>query len=446
MTISLSEHFTYGKLLKFTFPSMIMMILTSIYGVVDGVFISNFIGAEPFAAVNIVMPFLIIFGAVGFMLGTGGSALVAYTLGTGNHKKANEIFSLLIYVLIGIGLVFTVLGELFLAPISGILGADAAMLPYCTQYGRVILIALVPFMLQNVFQSLLVTAERPQLGLYITIISGVTNMILDALFVAVWKLGVPGAAAATALSQSIGGIVPLIYFLLPNKSRLRLGKTHFDMGAIVKSCSNGASEFMTNISMSIVNMLYNWQLMRLLGTNGVAAYGVIMYVTFIFAAIFIGYSMGSAPITGYHYGAGNKEELKSLLRKSLRIIIIMGIILTALAELLARSLSMIFVSYDAKLLAMTIYAFMVYSLSFLVSGINMYASSFFTALNDGFTSAFISFCRTLVFQIISVILLPFLFGASGIWYAVLVAELLSLIVSVFFLLKNRKKYGYGKDA
>ena len=446
MTISLSEHFTYGKLLKFTFPSMIMMILTSIYGVVDGVFISNFIGAEPFAAVNIVMPFLIIFGAVGFMLGPGGSALVAYTLGTGNHNKANEIFSLLIYVLIGIGLVFTVLGELFLAPISGILGADAAMLPYCIQYGRVILIALVPFMLQNVFQSLLVTAERPQLGLYITIISGVTNMILDALFVAVWRLGVPGAAAATALSQSIGGIVPLIYFLLPNKSRLRLGKTHFDMSSIVKACSNGASEFMTNISMSIVNMLYNWQLMRLLGTNGVAAYGVIMYVTFIFAAIFIGYSMGSAPITGYHYGAGNKEELKSLLRKSLRIIIIMGIILTALAELLARPLSMIFVSYDANLLDMTIYAFMVYSLSFLVSGINMYTSSFFTALNDGFTSAFISFCRTLVFQIISVILLPVLFGASGIWYAVLVAELLSLIVSVFFLLKNRKKYGYGKDA
>ena len=446
MTISLSEHFTYGKLLKFTFPSMIMMILTSIYGVVDGVFISNFIGAEPFAAVNIVMPFLIIFGAVGFMLGTGGSALVAYTLGTGNHKKANEIFSLLIYVLIGIGLVFTVLGGLFLAPISDILGADAAMLPYCIQYGRVILIALVPFMLQNVFQSLLVTAERPQLGLYITIISGVTNMILDALFVAVWRLGVPGAAAATALSQSIGGIVPLIYFLLPNKSRLRLGKTHFDMSSIVKACSNGASEFMTNISMSIVNMLYNWQLMRLLGTNGVAAYGVIMYVTFIFAAIFIGYSMGSAPITGYHYGAGTKEELKSLLRKSLRIIIIMGIILTALAELLARPLSMIFVSYDANLLDMTIYAFMVYSLSFLVSGINMYTSSFFTALNDGFTSAFISFCRTLVFQIISVILLPVLFGASGIWYAVLVAELLSLIVSVFFLLKNRKKYGYGKDA
>ena len=446
MTISLSEHFTYGKLLKFTFPSMIMMILTSIYGVVDGVFISNFIGAEPFAAVNIVMPFLMIFGAVGFMLGTGGSALVAYTFGTGNTKKANEIFSLLVYVLIGIGILFTIVGEIFLAPISDILGADAAMLPYCIQYGRILMVALVPFMLQNVFQSLLVTAERPQFGLYITIISGVTNVVLDALFIAVWKLGVPGAAAATAISQSIGGIVPLVYFILPNKSKLRLGKTHMDMSAIVKACTNGASEFMTNISMSIVNMLYNWQLMRLLGTNGVAAYGVIMYVTFIFAAMFIGYSMGSAPITGYHYGAGNKDELKSLLHKSLRIIIIMEIILTALAELLARPLSMIFVSYDAELLDMTIYAFMVYSQSFLVSGINMYASSFFTALNDGFTSAFISFCRTLVFQIFSVILLPILVGPNGIWYAVLAAELLSLAVSVFFLLRNRKKYGYGKDA
>lgn len=449
MTISLSEHFIYGKLLKFTFPSMIMMImmiLTSIYGVVDGVFISNFIGAEPFAAVNIVMPFLMIFGAVGFMLGTGGSALVAYTFGTGNTKKANEIFSLLIYVLIGIGAVFTVLGEIFLIPISGLLGASESMIPYCIQYGRIIMIALVPYMLQNVFQSLLVTAERPQLGLYITIISGVTNVVLDALFIAVLKLGVPGAAAATALSQSIGGIVPLIYFILPNKSKLRLGKTHMDISAIVKACTNGASEFMTNISMSLVNMLYNWQLMRLLGANGVAAYGVIMYVTFIFAAVFIGYSMGSAPITGYHYGAGNKDKLKSLLHKSLRIIIIMEIVLTALAELLARPLSMIFVSYDAELLNMTIYAFMVYSLSFLVSGINMYASSFFTALNDGFTSAFISFCRTLVFQIFSVILLPILVGPNGIWYAVLVAELMSLGVSVFFLLRNRKKYGYGKES
>ena len=442
MTIELSEHFTYRKLLRFTLPSIIMMVFTSIYGVVDGFFISNFIGAEPFAAVNIIMPFLMIFGAVGFMIGTGGSALVAYTLGVGDKKKANEIFSLLVYLLIGLGLVFTVIGIIFVRPIAQLLGADANMLPYCVTYGRILMCALIPFMLQNVFQSFLVTAERPQLGLYTTIVSGVLNMVLDALFIAVFRWGVAGAASATAISQTIGGIVPLTFFIVSKKSKLRLGRTHMDLHAIVKACTNGASEFMTNISMSIVNMLYNWQLMRMLGTNGVAAYGVIMYVNFIFISIFIGYSMGSAPIVGYHYGAGNKDELKNLFKKSIRIILTMGVILTIAAELLARPLSMIFVSYDVELLEMTVYAFAVYSFSFLLMGINIYASAFFTALNDGFTSAMISFGRTLVFQIISVVLLPMIFGAYGIWYAVITAEALALILSLFFLARNRKKYGY----
>lgn len=442
MNIELSEHFTYGKLMKFTFPSIIMMILTSVYGVVDGFFISNFIGAKPFAAVNIVMPFLMILGAVGFMTGTGGSALIAYQLGVGDSKKANETFSLLIYVLIGLGVFFTVIGILFLRPICRILGADEGMMPYCVQYGRIILVALVPFMLQNVFQSFLVTAERPDLGLYITIACGLTNMVLDALLVGVFRLGVPGAAVATALSQFIGGVIPLLYFCFPNKSKLRLGKTRMDISAIAKACSNGASEFMTNISMSIVNMLYNWQLIRMLGTNGVAAYGVIMYVNFIFIAIFIGYSMGSAPIVGYHYGAGNKGELKNLLSKSLKIILVMSVVLTALAVVLARPLSLIFVSYDQELLAMTVMAFTIYAFSFLVCGFNIYVSSFFTALNDGITSAGISFGRTLVFQIISVLLLPALFGPGGIWYAVIVAEVLAFLVSAGCLFGFKNKYGY----
>ena len=329
MNIELSEHFTYRKLLRFTFPSMVMMVLTSVYGVVDGFFISNFIGAEPFAAVNIIMPFLMIFGAVGFMIGTGGSALVAFTLGTGDKKKANEIFSLLVYLLIGLGILFTVIGEIFVEPISRLLGADAAMLPYCVTYGRILMLALIPFMLQNVFQSFLVTAERPQLGLCTTLVSGVSNIILDALFIAVFRWGVAGAASATAISQTVGGIVPLVFFIVSRKSKLRLGKTHMDLRATTKACTNGSSEFMTNVSLSIVNMLYNWQLMRMLGTNGVAAYGVIMYVNFIFLSIYIGYSMGCAPIIGYHYGAGNKDELKNLFKKSLRIILVMSIVLTS---------------------------------------------------------------------------------------------------------------------
>ena len=442
MHIELSGHFSYKKLLRFTFPSMVMMVLTSIYGVVDGFFISNFIGAEPFAAVNIIMPFLMIFGAVGFMIGTGGSALVAYTLGVGNKKKANEIFSLLIYLLISAGLFFTLIGEIFLRPISQFLGADSAMLPYCVAYGRILMLALVPFMLQNVFQSFLVTAERPQLGLYTTLVSGVSNIVLDALFIAVFRWGVTGAAAATGISQVVGGIVPLTFFIFSRSSKLHLGKTHMDVRAIVKACTNGSSEFMTNVSMSVVNMLYNWQLMRRLGTNGVAAYGVIMYVNFIFLSIFIGYSMGSAPIVGYHYGAGNKDELKNLFHKSIRLILGMSVLLTVAAELLTRPLSMIFVSYDKELLEMTVFAFRVYSVSFLLSGMNIYASSFFTALNDGFTSAMISFCRTLIFEVVAVLLLPVIFGANGIWFAVLVAEAFALALSAYFLVRNRKKYSY----
>lgn len=442
MKIGLAEHFTYRKLLRFTFPSMIMMVLTSIYGVVDGFFISNYIGATPFAAVNIIMPFLMIFGAVGFMIGTGGSALVAYVLGTGDKKKANEIFSLLIYILIGLGILCTVIGIVFVEPISRLLGADAQMLPYCVDYGRILLIALVPFMLQNVFQSFLVAAERPDLGLVVTVISGVTNIVLDALFIAVFSWGVPGAAAATALSQWVGGIVPLLFFIFSKKSRLKLGRTHMDLRAVVKACTNGSSEFMTNVSISLVNMLYNWQLMRMLGADGVAAYGVIMYVNFIFISLFIGYSMGSAPIVGYHYGAGNTDELKNLFKKSMRIILVMGVILTVVAELLVRPLSMIFVSYDANLLEMTVEAFSIYSLAFLMMGINIYASAFFTALNDGLVSAAISFCRTLVFQVVAVLVLPLLFGVSGIWYAVIAAELLALAFSTGCLAYNRKKYSY----
>ena len=443
MRIQLSEHFTYRKLLRFTLPSVIMMVCTSIYGVVDGVFVSNFVGSDAFAAVNLIMPFLMVLGAVGFMLGTGGSALVAYTLGAGNEKRANEIFSLLIYVLIGLGAVFTIGGIALLTPMSRLLGADDTMLPVCVSYGRIVLLGLIPYMLQNTFQSFLVTAERPQLGLYVTIAAGVTNIVLDALFVAVLQWGAEGAALATILSQFVGGVIPLVYFLRPNSSKLRLGRTAFHGRALLKACANGSSEFMTNISMSVVNMLYNWQLMRFMGSGGVAVYGVIMYVNFIFIAIFLGYSMGSAPIVGYHYGAGNRTELRGLLRKSLCIITVMSVVLTAAALLLARPLSLIFMSKEPALLPVTIRAFSIYSLSFLMVGYNIYASSFFTALNDGFISALISFARTLVFQVAAVTVLPVLWDIDGVWAAVVAAETLALLLSTVCLVGKRKKYGYA---
>ena len=443
MNIQLSEHFTSRKLLRFTLPSMVMMVFTSIYGVVDGIFISNFVGSDPFAAINLIMPFLMILGALGFMLGSGGSALVGFYLGMDQEKRANEIFSLLVYVLLGVGTLLTVLGLLFLEPVARLLGADADLLPYCVRYARIVLLGLVPFTLQNVFQSFLVTAERPHFGLYITVGAGVTNMVLDALLVAVIPLGVEGAAIATVLSQCVGGILPLVYFARPNTSRLRLTRTRWELRPVLKSAANGSSEFMTNISMSIVTMLYNWQLLRLMGADGVTVFGIIMYVSFIFVALFLGYSMGSAPIVSFHYGAGNQEELRGLFRRSLTIILAMSAGLTVLAIVLAKPLAMIFVSYDPALLSVTTRALTIYAVSYLLTGFNIYASSFFTALNDGLVSALISFARTLVFQVLAVLTLPLLWEADGIWAAVILAEGLAALLSLACFLRFRRKYGYA---
>lgn len=442
MKIQLSDHFTTPRLLRFVSPSIIMMIFTSIYGVVDGLFVSNYVGKTPFAAVNLIMPFLMIMGAVGFMFGTGGSAVVSQALGEGKPDKANQYFSMMVYVVIGSGIVLTLVGLLFLRPIAAAFGASGEMLDNCVVYGRIILCTLTVFMLQNVFQSFLVTAERPQLGLAVTIAAGVTNMLLDFIFVAVFRWGIIGAAAATAASQLIGGLVPLIYFLRPNTSKLHLVKTKLNVHILGKTCINGSSELMTNISMSLVNILYNFQLMHYIGEDGVAAYGIIMYVSFIFAAIFIGYSIGSAPIIGYHYGAGNHAELKSLFRKSLCLITLWNIILTALAILTAQPLAKIFVGYDIGLTELTTRALALYSLSFLFMGYNIFGSAFFTALGNGVVSAAISFLRTLLFQIAAVLILPLLLGIDGIWLAIVVAELLALIITVYFFVKKKDNYHY----
>lgn len=442
MQISLSEHFTYKKLLRFTLPSVVMMIFTSIYGVVDGIFVSNFVGKTPFAAINLIMPFLMIFGSVGFMIGTGGSALVSKTRGEGDSEKANRIFSMLIYLSVLFGVMLSVIGLLFLRPISIFLGAEGAMLEDCVAYGRIILPVLTAFILQNEFQSFLVTAEKPNLGLGVTVAAGVTNIVLDALFVAVFRWGLVGAAVATAISQVVGGVIPVLYFAFSKKSLLRLTKTVFNGRILLKTCTNGSSELMANVSFSLVNILYNFQLMRFAGEDGVAAFGVIMYVNFIFAAIFIGYAIGTAPIVGFHFGAGNHAELKSLFRKSLTLIGLASLIMTVLAEGMARPLSTIFVGYDATLLAMTTRGFQLYSISFLFSGFCIFGSSFFTALNDGLVSAAISFLRALLFEVGAVLLLPALFGLDGVWLSVVVAEGLAFMVTVFCFVKFRKKYHY----
>ncbi len=442
MKIQLSDHFTYRRLLRFTLPSIVMMVFTSIYGVVDGFFVSNYVGKTPFAAVNFIMPFLMILGGMGFMFGTGGSALVSKTLGEGDPEGANRIFSLLIYLSTFISVIITLLGFLLLRPIAMAMGASGEMLEHCLSYGWIILLATPAYMLQFEFQSFFITAEKPQLGLFVTVLSGVSNMVLDWLFVAVFSWGLEGAAIATSFSQYLGAVVALVYFLRPNSSLLRLGKTGFDGKAVLKTCTNGSSELMSNISMSLIGMLYNVQLIRYAGEDGVAAYGVLMYVNMIFLAAFIGYSVGTAPVIGYHYGAGNHQELRSLRKKSLVLIGIFSLVMFAASEVLARPLSLIFVSYDETLLALTLRGFMIYSFSFLFSGIAIFGSSFFTALNNGLVSALISFLRTLVFQVAAVLLLPLLWGIDGVWLSIVASELMAAAVTALFLFALRKKYGY----
>lgn len=442
MKIQLSEHFTYKKLLRFVLPSIVMMIFTSIYGVVDGLFVSNYVGKTAFAAVNLVMPLLMMLSALGFMMGTGGSAIVAKTLGQGDKERANRYFSMMVYVTVVGGVVLTLLGLVFLRPIVTALGAEGEMIGECLIYGRISLASLTFFMVQNVFQSFFVAAEKPHLGLGVMVAAGVTNMVLDYLFIAILGWGIAGAATATAAGETVGGIVPLIYFFRKNTSLLRLTKTKIKGKILLKACTNGSSELMTNLSMSLVNMLYNVQLMRLAGEDGVAAYGVIMYVNFIFLATFIGYSIGSAPIVGYHFGAQNHYELKNLFRKSMRLIGGWGVLLMLLAFALSGPLAQFFVGYDAELLAMTSHGLRLYALAFLVSGFNIYGSAFFTALNNGLVSAVISFLRTLVFQMAAVLILPRLLGLNGIWLAVLVAELLALGVTLQFFIRKKKVYHY----
>ena len=442
MEIRLGDHFTYGKLLRFTAPSVVMMIFTSIYGVVDGIFVSNFVGKTPFAAINLIMPFLMMFGALGFMVGTGGSALVAKTMGEGDRERANGLFSMLIWLSLAVGAALAVAGILLMRPIAMRLGARGQMLEDCVTYGCILQLALPAFVLQNEFQSFLITAERPKLGLWVTVAAGVTNIVLDALFIAVWGWGLVGAAVATAISQLVGGVVPLVYFLSPNQCRLKLTQPLFEGKALVKTCTNGSSELMTNLSMSLVNMLYNIQLMRFAGEDGVAAYGVIMYVNFIFISVFLGYAIGSAPIVGYHFGADNPAELKNLFRKSLWIMAMLSVALTALALVLARPLSVIFVGYDPNLLSMTRRAFAIYAVSFLMTGVNIFGSSFFTALNDGLVSAVISFLRTMVFQVSAVFVLPVFWELDGVWFSIVVAECLALVVTVFCFARFKDKYRY----
>lgn len=440
--MKISDNFTFKKLLMFALPSILMMVFTSIYSIVDGFFVSNFVGQTQFASLNLIMPVLMILGSIGFMVGSGGSALISKTFGEGDEKKANEIFSLIIYFAIIVGIILAAIAICFIKPIAILLGAEGDMIEYASNYATIILLSLPFYILQYSFQTLLVTANKPQIGLFVTILAGVTNMVMDALLVAVFKLGLEGAALATMLSQMVGGVIPLLYFIFNKKGILHLGKTKFNLKWLLKVCGNGSSEFISNVSMSIVGIVFNLQLMKYYGQFGVSAYGVYMYVGMIFLAIFIGYSSGVAPVIGFNYGAKNTQNLKSLFKKSLLVIGVTSVLMTALGILCAKPLSLIFVSYDLELLDLTVYAMKLGSISFAFTGITIFASSFFTSLNDGLVSALISFIRTLICQLVAIIVLPIIFKGEGIWYSIFISEILASGVSIYFLISQKKKYQY----
>lgn len=442
MKIQLSDHFTYRKLLRFTMPSIVMMLFTSIYGVVDGIFVSNFAGKTPFAAINLIMPYIMLFGSFGFLVGTGGTALISKTLGMGDRQKANQVFSLLTWVCIIGGLILTAVSMLLLRPAAIFMGAKDQILEDCVTYGLIVLPATAAYITQFAYQSFCVAAEKANLSLIMTVVSGVCNILLDALFVAVFRWDLIGAAAATAIAQFVGAVIPLVYFARPNKSLLRLTRCRIDWNALLRTFTNGSSELMTNISMSIVGILYNLQLLHYAGDDGIAAYGVIMYVNLFFIAIFIGFSIGSAPLIGYNHGAQNHKELKNLFKKSMVVLAVTSVIMTGTAVILSKPLSMIFVGYDQKLLEMTVRGFALYALSFLFCGFNIFGSSMFTALNNGFISAMISFFRTLVCQVAAVLLLPLIWELDGIWLAVVIAELTAMGITVGCFLLFKKKYHY----
>ncbi|MBR5239187.1 MAG: MATE family efflux transporter [Clostridia bacterium] len=440
--IQLSDHFTYQRLLRFTFPSIVMMVFTSLYGVVDGIFVSNYAGKTAFAAINLIWPMVMILGSVGFMFGTGGSALVAKILGEGNQKYANRVFSAIVYTSSFLGILISVLGLIFIRPIVSMLGASGQLAEDTAMYGSVLFSAVVTFMLQNEFQSLLVVAEKPNMGLWVTVAAGLTNIVLDFVLIGLLGWGLLGAALATAFSQVVGCIIPLCYFIFNKKGVLRLGKPGWYPKELLKSCANGASEMLSNISLSLVNILYNIQFFKIAGENGLSAYGVMMYINFVFISAFLGYSMGIAPVISYHYGAKNTDELKNLLRKSTKVLAVCSVAMFGLSELLSKPFSAMFVGFDETLYQMTCRGFMIYSVSFLLSGFNIFSSAFFTALNNGFVSAMLSFFRTLVFPVITVWIFPVLFGLDGLWGAVIGAEMLALLLSTWFLFKNRKHYQY----
>lgn len=441
--MTLGGHYGARRLFISSLPLIGMMVLISIYSIVDGLFVSNLVGTTAFAALNLIWPAIGLVGALGLMVGTGGAALVSKTLGEGDEPRANRYFSMFVEFILLLSVVLAVPLLVWMEPLAVAIGAEGEMVRQCAIYGRICAAGMPAFMMQMGIQPFFMVAGRPRMGTWISLVSGLLNIGLDALFIIVCGWGLAGAAAGSMLACCFGGFYPLWYFSSRfNRSSLAFKATGFEFGPLAKACSNGLSEFVGNISFNIVSMCYNWQLMRFYGENGVAAYSVILYLGFIFVAVYSGYNMTVTPLVGFNFGAGNKRELRSLLRHSLTLMLVLGVLLAGTAELLAGPAARLFVGYDSELTALTVHATRLYAPSFLITGLTLFVSAWFTGLNNGPVSALASFSRTFVFELSCVFLLPVLLGVNGIWLSAPAAEILSLFLGAALLLRFRSRYGY----
>lgn len=438
----IAQEFNLISLLRFVAPTVVMLVFMSLYQMVDAVFVSKFVGENALSALNIVYPFPSIVIAVSIMLATGGSAIIARNMGEGKEKEAKENFSFIVLVGAVIGVAIATAGILFIEPLIYMLGATPSLYDYCYEYLFILVLSVPLSVFQMLFQSFFVTAGKPHLGLTLTVLGGVSNIVLDYVFIVLCGFGVSGAALATSIGYSIPGLFGLIYFAVSRKGTLYFVKPVFRWGVLFKCCINGSSEMVNNLAVAVTTFLFNVLMLKYEGEAGVAAITIVLYAQFLMTSAFMGFSSGIAPVVSFNYGSGNVRQLKKIFKISVWVIAVVSAAVFVIAETCSDVVIMVFTPAGSEVFGLTKYGFAIFSFSFLCTGMNIFASALFTAFSNGKISAILSFLRTFVFLTACLLFLPLFWGVDGIWLAVPVAEVMALFVSVYYLVRFKKVYQY----
>ncbi len=442
MEHALAKKFSLASLLLFAAPNIIMMIVLSMYIIVDGMFVARFIGTTALSAINMFYPAICFEMALGIMIATGGSAIAAKKLGEGKQKEAQNNLSFLMVVEGSFGIVIAVVGNLFTAEIVSFLGASAAQAPLSITYAKIIFSFAPAFFLQTAFQTFFVTAGKPALGLIVTILGGVANILLDYIFMAPLRLGVTGAAIATGIGYCIPAMVGVIFFLKAKTNPFHFVRPRFDGKVLLQACANGSSEMVTNLSNAVTTFLFNFTLLQFYGEDGVASITIILYFQYLFTALYFGYSNGIAPIISYKYGNDDRKQLQALFKNSVLFLIISSIAANVLLHFTISKLLTIFTAENSPVYQITLHGFSIYSMAFMIMGLGIFSSAMFTAFSDGITSAIISFSRTFLFIVGAILLLPAILGERGVWLAVPIAEAFGFLISILYLIGKKQKFHY----